>query len=352
MKRFDEVDEVKLHNLVLDKNSSNTKKATKSSYTLFKTYIEEKSILCDLQTVDKTGLNEILRKFYVEIRKKDGTKYSKSSLTAIRFGLQRKLNELRKDINIIDNKEFLASNEIFKAYCVELKKEGLAKTNHKPPIPPEDIWSIYNQGIFGLDNPLKLQRKVFFEIMLCMCRRGQENLRDLKKTDFVVKKDISGREYVEKIVDELTKNRRENQDAEEGGFMYATETDQCPVRSFKLYIEKLNPKCDALFQRPKAKVNEQCQFWYGAQVHGIINTISQFMKRISIDANLPTNYTNHSIRATSVTVLDNAGTEARHIMAVSGHRSESSIRSYSRTNIDRNDRKHRQFMTCGDNNDW
>lgn len=40
-------------------------------------------------------------------------------------------------------------------------------------------------------------------------------------------------------------------------------------------------------------------------------------------------YTNHCVRATSITALDNAGIEARHIMRASGHRSESSIRSYS-----------------------
>ena len=41
-------------------------------------------------------------------------------------------------------------------------------------------------------------------------------------------------------------------------------------------------------------------------------------------------YTNHCIRATAVSLLDECNFEARHIMRVSGHRSESSIRSYSR----------------------
>ena len=42
---------------------------------------------------------------------------------------------------------------------------------------------------------------------------------------------------------------------------------------------------------------------------------------------------NHSIRATAVTILDKSGFEARHIMAVSGHKNEASIRSYSKTDI-------------------
>ena len=53
------------------------------------------------------------------------------------------------------------------------------------------------------------------------------------------------------------------------------------------------------------------------------------MKTISVDRKLSQEYTNHCIRSTAVSVLDNNNVEARHIMRVSGHKSESSIRSYS-----------------------
>ena len=42
-------------------------------------------------------------------------------------------------------------------------------------------------------------------------------------------------------------------------------------------------------------------------------------------------YPGYSIRATAVTILDKCGYEARHIMAVNGHKKESSIRSYCKT---------------------
>ena len=54
------------------------------------------------------------------------------------------------------------------------------------------------------------------------------------------------------------------------------------------------------------------------------------MKTISIDAGLSQLYTNHCIRASCITALDDGGMEARHIMNVSGHKSETSIKSYSR----------------------
>ena len=70
--------------------------------------------------------------------------------------------------------------------------------------------------------------------------------------------------------------------------------------------------------------------WYDNQVLGV-KQLEKYMKKLSVEAKLSKIYTNHSIRATCITILDSAGLEARHIMAVSGHRSEASIRSYSRT---------------------
>ena len=52
-------------------------------------------------------------------------------------------------------------------------------------------------------------------------------------------------------------------------------------------------------------------------------------KKLSTDAELSYIYTNHSIRVTTITVLDECGYEARYIMAVSGRKSENSIRSYA-----------------------
>lgn len=63
------------------------------------------------------------------------------------------------------------------------------------------------------------------------------------------------------------------------------------------------------------------------------HTLGEKMKNISREAKLSKCYTNHSIRATAVTILDKSGFEARHIMAVSGHKNEASIRSYSKTDI-------------------
>ena len=81
----------------------------------------------------------------------------------------------------------------------------------------------------------------------------------------------------------------------------------CPVKTFETYLLKLNPKCAALFQRPK---KEPCDGpWYDNMCLGK-HTHANKMKVLSKLANLSIEYTNHSIRATSVSILDQCGFEA------------------------------------------
>ena len=332
MSRFASVvDEFDISNLLKERNSENTNKATNVAWNIFCSYVIVKSTNIDVESASVSEINDILRKFYVEIRKQDHSLYSKSSFNSIRAGIHRKIKEMRPEIDIIMDKDFQPANEVFRAQCVHLKKEGLGKVLHKPPITLEDMRTLYTSLVFSVSTPKSLQRKVFFDVMLFLCRRGQENLRNLNKSDFSLKTDGYGKQYVEKFVDEMTKNRREGNDAEKGGIIYETGSPYCPVASFKLYISHLNPNINTFFQRPKSSVLKFGP-WYDAQVLGV-NYLGNLMKNISADAKLSVMYTNHCIRATSVTILDESGVEARHIMSVSGHRTESSIRSYARTSI-------------------
>ena len=160
--------------------------------------------------------------------------------------------------------------------------DGQAKVQHKPPIADAALEKVYESGVFSTDHPKSLLNKVFFEIMLCFCRRGRQNLRQLKRSDFVVKTDSTGAKFVSKVVDELTKNHREDDEAEEGGIMYATGGPFCPVASFEKYLQHLNPQNEFLFQRPKKKLTPD-SVWYDNMVVGECS-LGEMMKQIIIKA--------------------------------------------------------------------
>ena len=131
----------------------------------------------------------------------------------------------------------------------------------------------------------RFKTKVFFEVMLYFCRRGRQNLRELKKTDFSFSTDGKGAKYVCKTTDELTKNRRENNEGFEGGVMFEKPGPHCPVVSFERYIQHLNPSNEFLFQRPKKNAGISDQVWYDNMVVGE-RLLGEKMKRISREAKL------------------------------------------------------------------
>jgi hypothetical protein len=105
--------------------------------------------------------------------------------------------------------------------------------------------------------------------------------------------------------------------------MYAIPgSERCPVTAYLKYVGDSVAKTKKL----PAKTDE----WYDAVPVGK-NTLGDKMKKLSKIAGCSKVYTNHSLRATCVTSLDNAGFASRDIMAVSGHKSESSLKHYVKT---------------------
>jgi integrase len=68
------------------------------------------------------------------------------------------------------------------------------------------------------------------------------------------------------------------------------------------------------------------------------------MKTISLDAGLSKCYTNHCVRATTITRLAHAGVETREIMKISGHRSEASVKSYHADSSENQKRKYSSII--------
>ena len=174
MARFATVCKNELEKILTDKDAENTKRVAKLAVNIFTTYLKEKKIK---EPDDKESLAAVLA------RQEDGTAYSKSTLNSFRFGLNRHYLSTH-DINIINDSAFNEVNKVFGAKCAELKRQGLAKVEHKQRICQQDLQKLYECGIFYISNPVTLQNKIFFEVMLCFCRRGRLNFRQLKKTDF------------------------------------------------------------------------------------------------------------------------------------------------------------------------
>ena len=197
---------------------------------------------------------------------------------------------------------------------------------------------LYNSTYFNPDaGPAQLQKKVMFDIRYYFCRRGNENVEFMTKDMFKLRFDMETKiSYVMKIVDELTKNHKENDDELITGFMPSIKNCDgsihplCPVRSFENYFTHLNLQTNWLWQKPlKCFPNDITKPWYEKRKVGR-NIHDSFMGTMSTLCNLSKHYTNHCVRVTGVTNLRKSNFTLKQVMAVSSHKSIQSLAIYEK----------------------
>ena len=204
---------------------------------------------------------------------------------------------------------------------------------------------MYNHAYLDPDRGrYSLQRKVQFDIRFFFCRCGAENIEKMQKSDFVMElnkeKEIW---YVRKVKDELTKNHRGMENII-SGLMCENPGDQlCPVRSYRMYLERLHPENPYLWQTPNHSPNaKNKEIWY-TKGHIGKNPLAKFMSDISEQCNLSMIYHNHSIRVTGCTMLTRMQFSPSEIMSVCGQKSVQSLVTYQKT---RDKQKWKCLMVC------
>ena len=138
----------------------------------------------NIETVSQECLNNGLRLFFVNARKKDGNMYKKSGLSCLNFCITRYLNQ-EQGIDIVNNANFAGANQAFISAMAKLKQVGKGAVQHFTEISVTDLQKLY--ASFNVESPSGLQDKVMFDIILFfMCRRGRENLREFMKETFKI----------------------------------------------------------------------------------------------------------------------------------------------------------------------
>ncbi len=309
------------------------------THVLFGTYhlewAKEKNVNKPLHQQSDEELNENLKVFYAEVRNQKGEDYGKSTLLCLRNGIERHLNfpPQNRGIKFSQNTTFRSSNMMLNAKIRDLKQQGKQKVQHKPAITEPDLQKLRVHPVLSPSTPLGLLRNVWFHTTLYWCRRGREGQRRLTPSSFTFLHDENKRPYATMTHDEASKNHPGGVDDAESfekeGRMYkASDDPNDGFNALQLYISKQNPNCSAFYQYPKRKWSPDCLIWYENRPLGV-NKLGDMMKDISAEAELSQKYTNHCVRATAITLWSNAGLANRHIMAISGHRNEQSLRSYN-----------------------
>jgi hypothetical protein len=306
--------------------ASNTVKGQQCIEKLFISFINTKGFT-DIPTCPII-INGILSEFWPSLRTLKNEEYSASTLQTFRH-LLRNVFTKTVNIDILADIRLKSQRDVFDNYLRGLKERGKGSVNHFQEIPKEEMRQITSR--LSLTNPTELQYLSWWFVQLFFCKRGIENTQNMQKNDLVFE-EVQSKKCIRLGKVLKTKNHQElNEDARSGGRICEIPGfSKCPVNVLTLYLSKLNPQNNFLWQYPSTSFIPANNCWYQNKSLGH-NKIARMMKSISNFCSLSHEYTNHCVRVSACTLLGELGFTDLDVQSVSKHKSVDSLGLYKRT---------------------
>ena len=156
--------------------SKNTARATKTWMAAWAEWCKARNINVNMQTYYPQALDDLLNKFYVEIRKKDGTDYEPDSLRVMQAAIDWYLRHKNYPVSTITGREFTKSQETLDAKAKQLRRQGKGKRPNKAhPYSETDQAIFWGAGKLGKHNGLALTNVNFKNLSETMGFRGRQD---------------------------------------------------------------------------------------------------------------------------------------------------------------------------------
>ena len=340
--RFPEISSEEIEELKAVAVNKNTSHSTKQWMNVFKSWCQSRHLEnVNIETMAPEELDNILSKFYAEVRKRDGDDYEPESLKIMQSAIERYLKEKNYPLSIVRSREFHNSQEILHAKAISLRQQGKGKRpNKSQPLTSEEESSLWLKGQLGDFNGKVLTNVNFKNLTEQLGFRGRQEHYDAYVEDFVIRQQEDGSEVVE-FRESPTKTRS-------GGLtisrrttpkvMYSTDGGKTdPVRHFKLWLSKRpdgrkdkGPLYLSIVNSPKSN-----DIWYTKIRMKSMASCLKTNKKLS----------SHSMRKTLVSKLKKSGQPRNVICEITGHARESSLDDYDE--IDENQRKELSHIISG-----
>ena len=210
---------------------------TKSLLAPYLEWAKEKKKPRSIENLSPEDLDEVLRDFYTELKKKDGNDYEPESLRVMQASLDRYLRNKGYAVSIIRGREFAKSNKILKGKAITLRHEGKGtRPNATDALTWEEDEMLWKEGRLGLHTPEVLLNTTWYLVTQHFGLRGRQENYDLRVEHFKFAKDESGRKYVTFADSNPTKTRLQRRMVIPR--MVATGGERCPVSIFEEFISR------------------------------------------------------------------------------------------------------------------
>ena len=292
-------------------------------------------------------LDHLLGKFFKDVRKINGKEYEPSTLTGLQRSIQRFLSDSGSKMNIMKDDEFAFSRKVLEAKRKNFVVQGKGNrpnATRSLTEEEEEEEKLFQSDAFGTENPIALQRTMWWILSLRFGFRARDESRKLCWVDGSLQTDPiqDGREMLVWLNELGTKTRKGKENGHRRPFSpkaYATNTERCPVYFYRLFKshrpEEMN-KPDAPFflavRHGHRRINPQV--WYMKAPLGK-NEIGKFLKTAADEASIQrqgSKVANHSVRKTSIDRLLDANTPETFVAQLSCHKNLQSLQSYKSAN--------------------
>ena len=120
--------------------TNNTKRKTLYDMKVLKEFLDACNVKREIEDIAPVELQEIIKKFVLAVRKKNGEEYETSSIRAFIQSIDRHLRKNNYGLSVLNDKEFQEVQDILKKKQKQLKSVGKGnRPNAADPLSDEDI---------------------------------------------------------------------------------------------------------------------------------------------------------------------------------------------------------------------
>ena len=200
--RLDIYTETELEEKIKDSVPDGTRKKVRWALNILKEWQNETlndesrlHMYGDMETSPALTINNELKHFICEIRKKNGSRYPPKTLYDLIVMLNYYLTkEVRRDLNIMKDKEFLETRMALNAAMSESADTSLvAGSNASEPIPNDEEDLLFESGILGTSTPKHILNTAIYLLAVHTSVRGSRTQEFKSRRELSISVGISGR---------------------------------------------------------------------------------------------------------------------------------------------------------------
>ena len=323
-----------------DNVSMNTKKKTEFWLKKLQEHAQEIGFSQDIKTLSESQAANLMCSYLMSMKRDDGTNYELSSVNNFSSLIGKWLKD--NEVGDIEGNAFKTYQEVKKAKLKILKKDKKGnRPNRAEAVTFDEEDKLWENGDFGVHNPLALTRTMWWYSSMLFGLRGRDESRKMKWGDVKIITDENGEDYLQ-FEERDTKTRTGAQQSGSRAFapkMFSNKTqpDRCPVMVYKEF-EKRRPAAMKEEESPfYLSINHvrkpTDQIWFMKAPMGK-NKLGELLKSGCISAGVPGKKTNHSVRKTGTKRALDAGCPPAYVAQLMGHKNVTSLQNYTDADTD------------------